>query len=500
MMELSIETRSALIAKAIAEAPCRIPLKGSSMLPDLHEGMLLEARPVHRTPHVGEIVIFRAGSRLVAHRVTGVRGDRVICAGDAQPDCLDAVEAGDVIARVCAVYDAAGKRVDGAAMHLRGVLRARLRAWRSLLFRALPQTRPRAYASLYAVTSAVVRGDTPALIAAVRATQPWRIAAMARRHRCAALLCTALEDAADDEYAQTLHVQLQKDKWSAQARAGHVRAQVSRLLQALNAAGLEPLLLKGAQRLACDEEGAELFDCQDIDVMLAQRDLDRAREALCAEGYFEGEDAASPLYARHHHAAPLYLRGGIPIELHRALTALPLAAPRTWEDLQRYAMRVYRPGGSLTVLDRVGTALHLAIHAMSRPALRELVLLARQLRSLDSFEMQRFRAAVSLERRYAVKVGAPVFLAAQLAGIDWACDANVRRFARWMLQREDLPQPLRARPECFDAWLSARENGFSATFGAAFDGQTGSPARRIARAAARLCAGAAIAVYVRFMR
>jgi hypothetical protein len=219
-------------------------------------------------------------------------------------------------------------------------------------------------------------------------------------------------------------------------------------------------------------------------VLVPPDSVERACGALRAVGYRQDSHPALD-YDRHHHAAPLFMQGAIPVEVHRALSLHTLKVPIAWSDLKIHARVVSSPFGPVTVLDPAGTAMHLALHCLQRPALRELVLLARQLQRLDEYEIAVVRGMLSREQRYAVPLNAAMLLASRLAGTEWACDARAERFAEWMLLREDLPRPLRARTEYVDAWLA----------GVALV----PPAGKL-RAVQRVCTAIAIAAYVPFMR
>jgi hypothetical protein len=388
----------------------------------------------------------------VAHRVIAVESDEILCAGDAQPDTLEQVQRSNIVGVVEHVYDERDRRVDTPAWWLRGMLRARLRPVR-VIAGALPHSRKRVYVELFNVMSAVVRGDDGALREAIRGDVPWRIAEMAHAHRCGAALCVALERLADDEYANALRARLRKDRWSTIVRQQRLTEHLRRVIGALRSSGIEPLLLKGAQRVACRVPEASLYESGDIDILVRGESVEPACEALRRIGYRQDPH---PLldYDRHHHAAPLFAENAVPVEVHRAISVRGLNLPATWDDLQSYSEVVTSPFGDVRVLDRVGTALHLAVHCLQRPALREIVLLAQQLQRLEKREFERVRDMIAGERRYAVPLNASMLLATRLAGMQWHCDDRSKRFANWMLVREDLPRLLRARPECVDAWLA----------------------------------------------
>ena len=475
-------------------------MKGRSMLPDLREGMTLHLSPAPARLRVGEIVVFRAGERLVAHRIVRVFDDAVVCAGDAQPDCLERVERDAVIAKVENVYDAFGNRIHGVAFRLRGLVRAHTRRLRAFACLVLPSARARTYAALIAVMTAAVRNDAVALNEALEGTVPWRLAAMARRHRCAAALCAALENVPAGEAGAVLKTLLKRERWAASARATRMATQAATVAGVLREAGLEPVLLKGAARAVCGRPEAQTFESVDIDVLVAPGRVQDACEALKAAGYVQPLDGANEeFYRGHHHAPPLFSHAGVSVEVHRALSRLPLAAPASWIDLEPFVTREETAWGTVRVLDPTGTALHLIVHALQRPALRELVLLALQLRRLSESELRRLRGVLAREMQHDIALNGVAAFGAQIAGIEWQADPRARRFARWMQIREDLPRPLRARTACMDAYLSSHESGSGDAVRAAFAESTGPLAVRSARAMTRLLSAVATAAYVSLM-
>lgn len=119
-----------------------------------------------------------------------------------------------------------------------------------------------------------------------------------------------------------------------------LRRELLHAARALNALGIEPLLLKGALALLPDqppEIAARLMG--DLDVLLPANRLADSQNALKALGYYdphEGDDQ----YRTHHHVPPLVHRNhGVKFELHHAVlgrsqdAALPAA--EMWRDSQR---------------------------------------------------------------------------------------------------------------------------------------------------------------------
>ncbi len=107
-------------------------------------------------------------------------------------------------------------------------------------------------------------------------------------------------------------------------RNQQVRRQLDEMIGALNAEGIEPLLLKGAALLVAgvypDDGGRWLSD---IDILVHPEDLPRAVAVMCALG-FRSAAPGKWDFSDHHHLAPMMrAQEECSIELHRE--ALPLA-------------------------------------------------------------------------------------------------------------------------------------------------------------------------------
>ncbi|HZZ65222.1 MAG TPA: nucleotidyltransferase family protein [Candidatus Baltobacteraceae bacterium] len=496
-------TRSAVVRMALsATGTARIVMRGKSMAPYLRDGMVLEMRALRGPARIGDVVVFEAGSRLVAHRLIRFDGEALICSGDAQPDCTEAVHPHAVLGKVIAVHDPFGNRLDDGAFWAVGRIRARLQRLRSLTMQLSPALRPRAYAGLYDVMRAVVCDDDEALRTAIAAQAPWRLAYAAKRHRCGAAISAALEHLKGDEHAEELQRRLKVERWSAFLQSSRLRSQVGELLTILRAAGIEPIFLKGAQRSLAQSSQTKIFSSVDIDILVAPHLLDAARCALEEAGYRSECTPEVLEYYRteHHHDVPLYPSSGVPVELHRALAPWQLGVPNEWDQLQPYIMKLDTPAGPVSVLDAIGTALHLTIHAIHRPALREHVLLAQHLRTLSDFDFKRLGGLLSRERRFHIRLDAAMAIAADLAGITIPVGQAAQNMASWVNTRDDLPRPLRRRTDCVDAFLSAPAGRWLAALAASWPHGRMNVVRKASTAAARLCAAGAIAAYVRAMR
>lgn len=477
---LRMDTKAEMIRMAARTGPARLQMQGTSMLPDLHEGMLLDVSA--REPRPGDIVVFRCGSRILAHRAIRVSECELTCSGDAYPLYAERVPRNAVLGVVTAVFDESGRRVDGTLFRLRGLLRMRLRHIRALACLSLPQLRARTYRALVHAMSAAVRDDAQTLRTVVRAQPPLALAAMAKRHRCAAALCRALDSVRDDHHAASLWTLLRTQRWQAALRRDPLADQVGEIVNLLARCGLQPILLKGAHRAVCGFSEAELYDSCDIDVMVPEPAVYRACAQLRAAGYSQQD--AGERYEHHHHAPPLVRPGALPVEVHRALYCAQFGFPNTYADLEPYTRTIDIHGTCVRVLDAAATALHLAVHCLQRPALRELALLALQLRRMDEYDRNSLRGLLEREERYAIPIAGALVFAARLAGIEWAAPAQAQRYADWMLVREDLPRPLRARIAYADARLSGAPRQPSDA----------------ARNALYALSAAAISVYVKFMR
>ncbi|MDQ6779902.1 MAG: hypothetical protein M3Z37_01940 [Candidatus Eremiobacteraeota bacterium] len=118
-----------------SDAAPRVAMQGRSMRPLLRSPMVLELGPRDVPDRVGDILVFERDGKLVAHRVTGMRGGRLQTCGDAIPWQPEYPTPESVVGRVAAVYECdhpAAARVDSRLFHMRGHWKARLRGLRAL--------------------------------------------------------------------------------------------------------------------------------------------------------------------------------------------------------------------------------------------------------------------------------------------------------------------------------------------------------------------------------
>ena len=181
---------------------------------------------------------------------------------------------------------------------------------------------------LAALAASLSLAATPASVAAAVAPHGWEpILQLALTHRLAPALLSRLREAnavptipplvlADGSRTVTAELD---HIWQAHLdRAAALATRLAELTTALNAAGLDPILLKGGRSLAT---GAPPWrTMRDLDLLLPGRDADRAHEVALALGYRRAPDATEK--AGKHHFQPLF-RDDLPgwVEIHaRAAT------------------------------------------------------------------------------------------------------------------------------------------------------------------------------------
>jgi hypothetical protein len=445
----------------------RLAINGKSMLPLLAEPMVLQVGTAEHAG-IGDVLVFHNGDVDVAHRIVGMRAGVFRTAGDAQPHVVEVVPSSSVLGRVVAVWSdgsPARRRIDGPAHRLRGwyygrfhhvrrmlhVARARTR---DLIDRARPRRRARLAPRLVAAIGAVARGDAQRLAAALDGDAE-SFAEIAKRHRCEAMLGEAARRlGVTARLSPVLAVEFRRAGLDAVIATGRMERAVNRTVAVLRAAGIDFALLKGAARVYGKMPGGAFHPSDDVDVFVPARAVDAAILALEAHGWTSAESPAQQrLFRRHHHhAVPLYSPSGdFPVEIHHQL-AMPgtLSLETTWNALRGRLLRVEGSAGPVWQLDRVGTALHLAIHAIGFARLRDVALLAMLLPALSVEERRMLWEILGAERRDPVRLTASVALASRAAGIPFPERPAVAAYIRWALRREDLPTRLRRRCDVAD--------------------------------------------------
>lgn len=444
------------------------------MLPLLREGMVLQlgAYDPART-RIGDVVVFRQGTTMIAHRVVGRLFGGLLTSGDNNPGTIERVAERDVAGTVIAVYagDAPGAaRIDDAAYHLRGAIYARTRRPRAAVRRAafiarrggelLPWRRQLRFRALCDAIGGYVRQHGAFVQRALEAVEPDALIAYAQRHSCSLMLTQAVELANDSPRARQIAGAMRGRARRSMAETLIRTHQIGTVITHLRSAGIPFILLKGAAGAYAGDPFAWAFPSYDIDILVPPTALNGALDALLLAGYTYTCDEArrARFLETHHHAAPLAPPGGrgAPIELHVALAQPGTLSTKTdWDALAPHVRHIDGPAGSVAVLDDFGTALHYAIHGYRFDRLRDLAYCARALRAMDAPGRSQLEALVARETRESVRLPGLLAQGARIAGIPWSVSPRVAAYLRWIECREDMPGEIGRRSQAIDAWFAA---------------------------------------------
>jgi|GEM_PF-4503888 len=314
---------------------------------------------------------------------------------------------------------------------------------------------PDSYEGLHRIVTAIVR-DKP-IAPLIRDANPQTFAGRAARCRSAALISNALSSESIDGI-EPLRRALRVHEISNALKAENLRAQLGDAIKLLNDCGIVPVLLKGAARIWERTSGYQLHDSVDLDMLLPREQVRAAAQTFEKVGYKSRASRAELRHyeRRHHHAAPLFPpAAGVSIELHRELFPRDRLGLRTdYDELKPYFREAHASEGRALVLNDVGTALHLTVHAFGRPPLRDLCLLATLLRAMSAQERMELTELLSRETKEPVRLSSTAYEAACMAALPWHTSQEVRSFANWCALRERLPKRLYSRTDCVDAALA----------------------------------------------
>jgi hypothetical protein len=163
--------------------------------------------------------------------------------------------------------------------------------------------------------------EPPAAGAALPEESWHELLQIAQQHQAVPLLYAAARKEGDHPPAAALD-ELRRRARATEVRAGRAWEELEALFGALNRAGIEPVVLKGAYlaRFVYPTPGLRPFG--DLDLLVRPEDRERAAEALMALGYRDytpkGRDRV--YLARHHHHWGFVRQGALLVELHWALT------------------------------------------------------------------------------------------------------------------------------------------------------------------------------------
>jgi hypothetical protein len=168
---------------------------------------------------------------------------------------------------------------------------------------------------------------------------------------------------------------------------------------AFRAAGIRCVLLKGAALAHAlgDEDTVRLS--RDIDLLVAAAELPRARQSLEELGFEPALAHEVRPEPRFEHAEDWWRdEDATTVDLHVTIPGARAPAERVWEELTARAQPAVLTGLEVDVLDDVGLAFHIALHAAQhgytepRPA-RDLE------RLLERFDEATWREALRLARQ-----------------------------------------------------------------------------------------------------
>jgi hypothetical protein len=173
-------------------------------------------------------------------------------------------------------------------------------------------------------------------------------------------------------------------------------------LDALAAAGVDALLLKGPALARALYAPSEHRGYSDVDLLASPADLPEARRALTGLGYKHAEEVLgiddvgeilhSETWSRRVEAGP---GGPLLIDLHWRLHGCGAPAEVAWEVLAPRRASIELNGREAAVLDREGLALHIATHAAQHGP-GDLKAIADLTRGLERWPLEIWRAAASL--------------------------------------------------------------------------------------------------------
>lgn len=190
------------------------------------------------------------------------------------------------------------------------------------------------------------------------------VVATANQHLLAPALWAGLRDKAltghlPEDLRDYLHALYQLNG----QRNVYLRQQLEETVRQLNAAGIAPVLLKGAAALLAGGSDPAARMMMDLDILVPRQDLQAALDALHALGY-RADDRPQIDYARHHHCPPLFRAGDYgSLEVHQELL-LPTAAPilptaAAWARVEN----LEAAGLGVKVLSPTHQALYNVLHA-----------------------------------------------------------------------------------------------------------------------------------------
>lgn len=209
-----------------------------------------------------------------------------------------------------------------------------------------------------------------------------------------------------------------------------LRAQVAEAVDALHAASVDTILLKGASVGERYYDPPWMRPCTDVDLLVSPRDLARAEQALVGIGYTEQEGPTGRFFRERHFHLTFFAHARLPLELHfiayrgfgMELTASDLFEESTLVPELHPFVRAPSPARELVYL-----AVHAAAHRFERMGwLLDMVLLVGMHGASVFAEAERFARRTGFVRPLA----AARALMARHFGVVGAQPASTRPIAR----------------------------------------------------------------------
>ena len=402
-----------------------VALEGVSMDPIIKDGATLRVRfgppapkgsPLGADLRVGDVVLYAAPGRLIAHRVirVGTRGARkglVRVKGDPLTSRKATwIKASEILGRVAAVT-----QPDGSRLYLNtpaGRLLNRAAAWTSMTLGALDARLPRRgpVTPSRSLTGRALRHLDNAHRAAQRYLETDNGRLLSPEERFLVNACRpGLDSAAVEKIREAGSEILDWDQtreqavglglapllfsnlsdtrlrdicpepfYSKLARASCLSAYVAlhrgqelvRILDLLGAAGIEPVLLKGAALACTVYDNPTLRTMNDLDLLVREAEIPAAVAALETISYrqFYRPALANPndrarFYGRHHHTTPLISpRGKVVVELHRHIVMMNSEVAYDVERIRSRTRLVNLEGRQVRVPSPADLVLHTCLH------------------------------------------------------------------------------------------------------------------------------------------
>lgn len=313
------------------------------------------------------------------------------------------------------------------------------------------------FAALLEAMAAIVQSDGPRLSRALENAPNDALYGASVRHKCSGLLLWGITTlGVRNVKFSPLIKDLKGYCRDAMVRSAAFTEELEHLITVLTGARIQPVLLKGAARLYAREPDAHWSHRYDLDLLIKERNADRAVNALMKEGYeyVHPPQTVAKYRAFHHHLCPLERPAhGISVELHTALTPPDsISFPTDWNSLSPH-FEPFNSDSPALRLNAYASALHHTIHGVGLSRLYDIVLVAREIQNDDSL-VKRLARVFEADRIQPVPLLATLSFAAEMAGRPFEARPTVAAYAAWAIKREGLPSHLRTRSHFAEAWFA----------------------------------------------